>query len=133
MTTLAVSQVPAVRTRWSGRILSAIPVLLLLFDGAMKLANIPQVIEASEKAGIPGHLLPLIGVVLLGCVALYIIPRTAPIGAVLLTGYLGGAVLTHLRIGDPVFTHVLAPIYVAVFLWGGLYLRDERVRRLVAR
>ena len=131
MTTLAVSQVPAAPSRWSGRILRGIPVLFLLFDGAMKLANIPQVIEASEKAGIPGHLLPLIGVVLLCCVALYVVPRTAPIGAVLLTGYLGGAVLTHLRIGDPVFTHVLAPIYVAVFLWGGLYLRDDRVRRLV--
>lgn len=131
MATLAVSPVPAARTRWSGRILSALPALFLLLDGAMKLANIPEVIQASEKAGIPGHLLPLIGVVLLCCVALYIIPRTAPIGAVLLTGYLGGAVLTHLRIGDPVFTHVLAPVYFAVFLWGGLYLRDERVRRLV--
>ena len=135
MATLAVPHVPAptTRARWSGRILSALPVLFLLLDGAMKLANIPQVIEASEKAGIPGHLLPLIGVVLLCCVALYVFPRTAPIGAVLLTGYLGGAVLTHVRIGDPLFTHVLAPIYVAVFLWGGLYLRDERVRQLVRR
>jgi DoxX-like protein len=115
-----------------GRILKAIPILFLTFDAVIKLANIPAVAEASQKLGIPAHLAPGLGVILLVCVALYAIPRTAPIGAVLLTGYLGGAILTHLRVGDPLLSHTLFPIYVAVFVWGGLYLRDERVRRLVA-
>ena len=115
-----------------GRILKAIPILFLTFDAAIKLANIPAVAEASEKLGLPAHLAPGLGILLLACVALYAIPRTAPIGAVLLTGYLGGAILTHLRVGDPLLSHTLFPIYVAVFVWGGLYLRDERVRRLVA-
>ena len=70
--------------------------------------------------------------VLLCCVALYAIPRTAQLGAVLLTGYLGGAIFAHVRIGDPLFSHVLFPTYVAAMIWGGLYLRDERVRRMVA-
>ena len=130
MDTLEITEVPASRT-WTGRILSAIPVLFLAFDGAIKLANLPAVAEASEKLGIPGHTLPGIGALLLCCVALYVIPRTAPLGAVLLTGYLGGAILVHVRVGDPLFSHTLFPIYVAAFLWGGLYLRDERVRRLV--
>jgi len=115
-----------------GRILKAIPILFLTFDAAIKLANIPAVAEACEKLGLPAHLAPGLGILLLACVALYAIPRTAPIGAVLLTGYLGGAILTHLRVGDPLLSHTLFPIYVAVFVWGGLYLRDERVRRLVA-
>lgn len=120
------------QTSWTGRVLSAIPILFLTFDAVIKLANIPAVAEASEKLGIPAHLAPGLGVILFACVALYAIPRTAPIGAVLLTGYLGGAILTHLRVGDPLLSHTLFPIYVAVFVWGGLYLRDERVRRLVA-
>ena len=115
----------------SGLVLSAIPVLFLVFDAVIKLANIPAVAEASERVGLPAHLAPTIGIILLACVALYVVPRTAPLGAVLLTGYLGGAILVHVRIGDPLFTHVLFPIYVAAFLWGGLYLRDARVRQLV--
>lgn len=117
----------------SGRILTAIPVLFLAFDGAIKLSHIQAVAEGSQRLGLPAAYVPAIGIVLLCCVALYAIPRTAPLGAVLLTGYLGGAIFAHVRIGDPLFSHVLFPTYVAVMIWGGLYLRDERVRRLVAQ
>jgi len=118
-------------SRWIGRVLSGIPVLFLSFDAAVKLLNLPMVAEASEKLGIPASLGPAIGVVLAVCVLLYCVPRTAVLGAVLLTGYLGAAVLVHVRVGNPLFSHTLFPIYVAVLCWGGLYLRDERVRRLV--
>jgi len=118
--------------RWPGRVLSGIPALFLAFDAAMKLANPAFVAEASVKAGIPAELAVPLGVILAACLALYLIPRTAPLGAVLLTGYLGGAVLTHLRIGDPLISHTLFPIYVGALLWAGLYLRDDRVRRLLA-
>lgn len=117
----------------TGRILSTIPVLFLLLDAAIKLANIHAVAEGSARLGMPVELAPGLGVVLLACVALYVVPRTAPLGAVLLTGYLGGAVFAHLRVEDPLVSHVLFPTYVAALLWGGLYLRDERVRRLTAR
>jgi len=118
---------------WPGRLVSGLPVLFLTFDAIIKLANIQAVAEGSAKLGLPADLAPTLGVVLLACVALYVWPRTAPIGAVLLTGYLGGAVLAHVRVGDPLFSHALFPIYVAVFLWGGLYLRDPRVRALTTR
>jgi hypothetical protein len=118
--------------RWPGRVLSGIPALFLAFDAAMKLANPAFVAEASVKAGIPAELAVPLGVILAACLALYLIPRTAPLGAVLLTGYLGGAVLAHLRIGDPLISHTLFPIYIGALLWAGLYLRDDRVRHLLA-
>ena len=118
--------------RWPGRVLSGIPAAFLAFDVAIKLANPAFVTEASLKIGIPPELGPVLGVLLGICLALYLIPRTAPLGAVLLTGYLGGAILTHLRIGDPLISHTLFPIYVGALLWAGLYLRDDRVRRLLA-
>jgi hypothetical protein len=118
--------------RWPGRVLSGIPAAFLAFDAAMKLANPAFVSEASVKAGVPAELAVVLGVILTACLALYLIPRTAPLGAVLLTGYLGGAVLTHLRIGDPLISHTLFPIYIGALLWAGLFLRDDRVRRLLA-
>ena len=121
-----------IATRWTARVLSGIPILFLLFDAAFKLISPPAVIEGSKKLGIPAELSPVFGLVLLACVALYAVPRTAPLGAVLLTGYLGAAVFVHVRVGDPLFTHTLFPIYVATFAWLGLYLRDGRVRRLLA-
>jgi hypothetical protein len=119
------------RSRWTGRILSGLPALFLAFDAIAKLANASQVVEASQRLGLPVDVAPVLGVVLVACLALYVVPRTAPLGAVLLTGYLGGAVAMHVRIGDPLGSHVLFPIYVAVLLWGGVYLRDARVRALV--
>jgi hypothetical protein len=123
---------PTTRSRWTGRVLSGIPVLFLAFDVAIKLAGVPAVAEASEKLGLPADLAPVIALVLASCLALYLVPRTAVLGAVLLTGYLGGAVLVHLRVGDPLFSHTLFPIYIGALLWTGLYMRDARVRRLFA-
>ena len=81
--------------------------------------------------GYQPHHVVMIGLIGLVCLVLYVIPRTAPLGAVLWTGYFGGAIATQVRLDNPLFTHVLAPIYVAAFVWGGLYLRDARVRALV--
>jgi hypothetical protein len=116
---------------WVGRVLSAIPILFLLFDSVMKLMRIAPVLEAMAKLGYPGGLARAIGIVLLVCVVLYAIPRTSVLGAILLTGYLGGAVASHLRVGDPIFSHALFPTYVGILIWAGLYFRDERVRALV--
>lgn len=116
---------------WAGRIMSGLPALFLLVDAVAKLIKPAPVVEGTIKAGYPeGTIVPL-GIVLLVCTILYAIPRTSVLGAILLTGYLGGAVATHVRIGDPLFSHVLFPTYFGVLLWGGLYLRDERVRALI--
>lgn len=117
--------------RWASRILSGLVVAFLTFDAIMKLSGHAEVAKASARLGLPGSLAPTLGILLLVCVALYLIPRTAPLGAVLLTGYLGGAVLTHLRVGDPLLSHTLFPVFVGVAAWAGLYLRDARVRALL--
>jgi hypothetical protein len=117
---------------WAGRIMSGIVVLFLLFDGVTKLMTITPVVEGMRKLGYPVPLAPVIGSIVLICVVLYVIPRTAPLGAILLTGFLGGAVASQLRIGMPLLGYTLFPIYVAVLAWGGLYLRDSRVRALFA-
>lgn len=116
---------------WTGRILSGVAVLLLLFDSITKLMKVAAVVQGLGQVGYPLSLITVIGTILLVCVIIYLIPRTAPIGAILLTGYLGGAVATNLRVGNPLFTDVLAPVYVAAVVWGGLYLRDIRVRALI--
>lgn len=122
---------PSTTRRWAGRVLSALPVLFLVFDATMKIVRNPFVVEASTKIGFPDGSIQPIGLLLLACVVLYVIPRTAILGAVLLTGYLGGAIATHVRLGDPFFSHTFFPVYFAVFLWGGLYLRDRRVAAIV--
>jgi hypothetical protein len=116
---------------WAGRILSAIPILFLLFDGVIKLMRIAPVVESFAKLGYPDGLARTIGTLELVCVAIYVFPRTSILGAILLTGYLGGAVATHVRVGDPLFSHVLFPTYVGLMIWTGIFLRDERVRALV--
>lgn len=115
----------------TSRILTALSVMFLSFDALMKLANNHHVAEASVQLGLPPNLSVPLGLVLATCLVLYVLPRTAPLGAVLLTGYLGGAVLAHLRIGDPMLSHTLFPVYVGAMLWTGLYLRDHRVRQLL--
>jgi hypothetical protein len=117
---------------WTSRILSGLVVLFLIFDGVTKLITIKPVVEGMQKLGYPVPLAPVIGAILLVCVVLYVIPRTAPLGAILLTGYLGGAVASQLRVGMPLLGYTLFPIYVAALAWGGLYLRDSRVRALTA-
>jgi len=112
--------------------LSSLAVLFLLMDAVMKLLALPTVLASTAQLGFPGSA-PFardLGAVLLVCTLLYAWPRTAALGAVLLTGYLGGAVAAHVRLGDPLFTHVLFGVYVALFVWGGLVLRDDRVRGL---
>jgi len=116
-----------------GRLVSALPILFLLFDAVMKLIRpLPApVSEAAARLGYEPASMPVVGALLLFCVLIYAIPRTSTLGAILLTGYLGGAVATHLRVGDPLFSHILFPVYVGVLVWGGVFLRDERVRQLV--
>lgn len=122
---------PASRAKWmlwAGRVLTGIASLMLLFSAFMKLSQNPQAVEGFEKMfGYRASSLPYIGAVEAACVALYLIPRTAVLGAVLLTGYLGGAVATHVRIGEP----FIAPFILGVVVWGGLFLRDERIRALL--
>jgi hypothetical protein len=121
------------RARWAGRILTALPVLFMLFDSTIKFLRVDPVIEAHQRLGIPERFSPVIGAIELACLVLYLVPRTATLGAVLLTGFLGGAVAIHLRIEDPLFSHTLFPIYVGAMLWAGLYLRDARARALFGR
>ena len=115
---------------WIGRILSALPVLFLLLDGVMKVVKPAFVVEATVQLGYPESVIVALGVVLVACTILYLIPRTAVLGAILLTGYLGGAVATHVRVGGP-WGSILMPVILGVMLWGGLHLRDERVRSLI--
>ena len=119
------------KSRWAGIIISGIVVLFLLVDGAIKLIPLDIVVQTSEQLGIPTHLARTLGVLTLVCTILYAVPRTSMLGAVLLTGYLGGAIYTHLRAGSPMLTHTLFGVYLGVLIWGGLYLRDERVRALI--
>jgi DoxX-like family len=121
--------------RRAGIALATLAVLFLLMDATMKLLALPNVLTSHTQLGYPGSA-PFargLGVLLLVCTLLYAWPRTAALGAVLLTGYLGGAIASHLRVGDPIFTHVLFGAYLALFVWGGLYLRDERIRTLLMR
>ncbi len=115
---------------WTARILAGLGALFMIFDGAIKLAGIEPVREAFDQMGWPFELAAVIGVIDLVCVALYLIPRTSVLGAVLLTGYLGGAIATHLRVGLEVFPLVM-PVIVAAMFWIPLYIRDERVRALL--
>jgi DoxX-like family len=119
--------------RWAGRIITAIPVLFLLLDAIMKLMRpLPApVAEGATRLGYPPSTMPVIGAMLLISVIIYAIPRTSVLGAILLTGYLGGAVASNVRVGNPLFSYVLAPVYVALFVWGGLFFRDDRVRALI--
>jgi hypothetical protein len=116
---------------WAGRIMSGIVILFLLFDATIKLIPLEIVVTTSEQMGIPLHFARTLGILTLVCTALYAFPRTAVLGAILLTGYLGGAIWTHLRIGSPLFTHTLFGVYLGLLIWGGLYLRDERLRALI--
>lgn len=124
---------PSRRALLAGRVLSGFAALFLAFDLTLKLARLPEAVEATGQLGYPASVVFPLGLVQLACLILYLIPRTAPLGAVLWTGYLGGAIATHVHVENPLFSHTLFPIYVAALLWGGLWLRDARVRRLLQR
>jgi hypothetical protein len=120
------------RRPWAGRVLSALPAAFLVVDAVMKLVKPAVVVEATVALGYPETLIVPLGIVLLACTVLYAIPSSAVLGAIALTGYLGGAVATHVRVGGGVFP-VVFPVILGVLLWGGLYLRDERLRSLIPR
>ena len=116
---------------WTGRIVSWVIAALLLLDAVMKVLQVPQVMEGTVKVGYPAGTVRPIGIILLLCLICYVIPRTSVLGASLLTGYLGGAVATNVRISTPLFSYTLIPMYVGVLVWGGLFLQDEGVRALI--
>lgn len=116
----------------AGWIVSGLVIALLALDATMKLLAVPQVLQAGEQIGFPGvGMARGLGLLLLLCTALYVMPRTAVIGALLVTAYLGGAVATHVRLHNPLFSHVLFGVYVGIALWAGLYLREPRLRALL--
>jgi len=116
---------------WTGRVLSGLAVLFLLFDAGVKVLEHPMAVQGTAELGYPQAVIFGLGILQLVCLAVYLVPRTAALGAVLWTGYFGGAVATHVRIGHPLFSHVLFPVYVAALLWAGLWLRDERLRSVL--
>lgn len=118
---------------WTGRILSGLVIAFLVFDGAIKLVPLDIVIETSAQLGLPANadFARTLGILTLVATALYAFPRTSALGAILLTGYLGGAIATHMRVGSPMFSHTLFGVYLGLMVWGGLYLRDERLRALI--
>jgi len=117
--------------RVAGWTLTVVVTLFLLADSVTKLLQIPPVVEATMQMGFPASAVPVIGGTLLACLVLHLVPRTAVLGAVLLTGYLGGAVCAQLRIGAPLWTFLLVPVYTGALIWLGLYLRSSTVRALV--
>jgi hypothetical protein len=117
--------------RRTAYVMTTLAVLFLTFDTVIKLLRLAPAVQGTVALGYPEHAVAVIGAIELVCLVLYLVPRTAVLGAVVFTGYLGGAVATHLRIGNPLLSHTLFPIYVAALLWGGLYLRDPRLRALM--
>ena len=134
MATAAESALPSARDRklWIGWTLSGLIIAFMLMDATMKLLTLPVVLQAGDALGFAGAPLARgLGTGLLICTLLYAVPRTSVLGAIVLTGYLGGAVAAHVRVGNPLFSHVLFGVYLGVMLWGGLYLRDTRLRALL--
>ncbi len=125
----SVDQMASRKSLWTGRILSGTAIVFMLFDSITKTLRLDAVVKASAQFGYPTNLLSVIGIILLACLIIYVIPRTSFFGALLITGYLGGAVEANLRIGTPLFSNALFPVYFAVLVWGGLFLREQRVRQ----
>lgn len=116
---------------WTGRTLTALAVLFLIVDAAVKLLRLPPAIEATTALGFTAAVLVPLGILEVLCLAVYLVPRTSVVGAILWTGYLGGAISAQLRAGNPLFSNVLFPVYIAVLLWGGLWLRNARLRAII--
>ena len=123
--------IPSTKAIWTGRVLSGLAVTFLTFDATFKLIQHPLAMRANADLGYAAGVVFPIGVLEIVLLAIYLLPPTAVLGAVLWTGYLGGAIATHVRVGNPLASHVLFPIYVATLLWGGLWLRDLRLRSLM--
>ena len=133
MTTIAETAPVSISARLLGRILSGLVIVFLLLDGAIKLVPWPVVTETLDRMGYGSSetLARSLGIITIVCTVLYSIPPTSILGAILLTGYLGGAMASHLRIGSPLFTHVLFGFYLGLMLWGGLWLRDRNLRTFI--
>jgi hypothetical protein len=119
--------------RWLGRVLSGLVIVFMLFDGAIKLVPWPIVTETMDRIGYGSSetLARSLGIITVVCTVLYAIPPTSIVGAILLTGYLGGAMASHMRIGSPLFSHTLFGFYLGLMVWGGLWLRDRNLRALI--
>jgi DoxX-like family len=119
--------------RRTGYVMSGLVIVFMIFDGGMKLVPLDVVIKSSAELGYPATvgMARSLGIIALLCTLLYAIPRTSVLGAILLTGYMGGTVATHLRIGNPLFSHMMFGVYLALLVWGGLYLSDSRIRALL--
>ena len=119
--------------RWIGRVLSGLVIVFLLFDGAIKLVPWPIVTETMDKMGYGSSetLARSLGIITIVCTLLYLVPRTSILGAILLTGYLGGAMASHVRIDSPLLGHTLFGLYLGLMVWGGLWLRDKNLRSLI--
>lgn len=116
---------------WTGRVMSGLAILFMLSDSIFKFIAPPEVVDGTVILGYAEHHLVPIGILGLVSTLLYIIPRTSILGALLLTAYFGGAIATHFRLDNPLFSHILFPVYLAILVWGGLWLRNENLRRLV--
>jgi hypothetical protein len=119
---------PSNKARWAGRILSGLAIAFLVVDSFMKLAKTAPAVKGTAELGYPPSLLVPLGIILLSCVVLYALPKTSVLGAILLTAYLGGAVATQVRVGNPLFGFILFPVYLGVMIWAGLALRDPALR-----
>src|ERR1700688_2035626 len=119
------------KSLWAGRIITGLVAAFLVFDAVIHIMKPAPVMEAFAKLNFPIRFAVPLGIIELLCILLYVIPRTSILGAILLTGYLGGAIAIQLPTGNPFFGEVVFPAYIAVFLWGGIYLRDERLRTMV--
>ncbi|CCV10580.1 DoxX family protein [Mesorhizobium sp. STM 4661] len=132
---MTISQIAPVSPRalWTGRVLSAIIVLFMIFDGVIKLPPLDVVTQTMVPLGWPAdaNVARMLGLIGLISTALYALPRTSVLGAILLTAYLGGSIATNMRVGSPLLSHTLFGVYLGIILWGGLYLRDPRVRALI--
>ena len=117
--------------KWTARVLTGLGAAFLTFDAVIKVLQLAPAVEGSAELGFTARQVHWIGLIEVALLVLYLVPRTAPVGAVLWTGYLGGAIATHVRLGNPLFSHQLFPIYVAILLWLPLWLRDARVRGLL--
>lgn len=123
-------ELPTAR-RWVARICAALAIAFLIFDTSLKVLVLEPAVQSTTELGFAADSVLVIGLIELACLVLYALPRTAPIGAIALTGYLGGAIATHVRLQNPLLSHTLFPLYVAVLIWLPLYLRDPRVRGLL--
>jgi hypothetical protein len=119
-------------TRWISYIMSGLVILFMLMDSIMKFVKPPEVIDGTVALGYGEEHLPIIGFLGLICTVLYAIPRTSVMGSILLTAYFGGAVATHVRLNNPLFTHILFTVYLGILIWGALWLRNKQLRELIA-